>query len=124
MNIKAVDPALRFEVTGLGNDVAWGDAGWESGPLYTKYVCAGCKEGVVFSKADLIDGCRRPATNLTPTIASQFDACSASNGIKENGFLDWLCPQCHLARRIYVRPWAGGHHGDSGVQIVALLEEE
>jgi ribosomal protein S27E len=122
MKIVKTDPALRFETTGLCDDVMPCDAGWESGPLYTKYVCPECKDGVVFTKSDLYAACDQATTTLEPSIASQFDSFAESAGIKVKGFLDWVCPTCRMACRIYLHAWAGGRHGAGGVDIVALLE--
>lgn len=43
-------------------------------------------------------------------------------GIETCEYLDWYCPKCRLPARVYFKQWAGGRHGDTGINIITVIE--
>ena len=114
-----IEPTDRFDTVKFGNEIFDGRAL----PMGTAYSCGGCGSKLGFDKNDFERRASRKITNLSPDVAAQFDACAIGRGYGQDSFLDWNCPECGLAIRAYVRSWAGGRHGESGVYIIAVAEE-
>ena len=146
--MREVLPSDRFDQTEFSNEVTNGTAL----SLSTIWHCPNCGEGVSFSKHHFEERAKLDFTNLPSVIAHEFDQwaenttlsklayydfSSLRNGAARNyekqrtenktvstlEFLDWQCPNCQLSARAYVDKWAGGRHGDGGVNIVTLIEK-
>lgn len=120
MKIEAVDAEARFDNTAFSNEIIDGRAL----PLTAAYTCPQCGEQVGFQKRDFEHRAERQVSNLSVSIQRSFNEWASQNGQAGNPFLDWACPGCGLAVRVYARPWAGGRHGDSGVDLAVVLEAE
>ena len=118
MKLEAVSADSRFDQTGFSNEVIDGRAL----SLTTTYTCPSCSERVAFTKENFEQRARRQVSNLTPHLQRPLNEWASQNGEAGNPFLDWLCPGCALAIRVYAHPWAGGPHGDSGVELTVVLE--
>lgn len=118
MNIDAVDAETRFDNTAFSNEIVDGRAL----PLTTTYTCPRCAERVGFNKSDFERRAQRQVSNLSPSIQRSFNDWASQHSQAGNPFLDWACPGCALAVRVYARPWAGGRHGDSGINLAVVLE--
>lgn len=93
-------------------------------PLTTAYTCSQCATQVGFHKHDFETGARQHRSNLAPGVARRFDEFAREHVNNAQDFLDWACPQCGLAVRVYVRFWAGGKHGDAGVSLLTVIETQ
>ena len=118
MNIEAVHAEARFDQTAFSNEITDGRVL----PLTATYTCPRCGERVGFKKLDFEHRAGRQVSNLSPSIQRSFNEWASQNGQAGNPFLDWLCPGCALAVRVYAQPWAGGRHGDAGVDLAVVLE--
>src|SRR5262245_56338491 len=118
MRVEEVDPSSRFDNLEFSNVVTDGRAL----PLCTHYMCPVCSTVIAFTKQHLESRAERRLTILSPDLAAAMDSWAKERELDSRPFLDWLCPGCGLAARVYARPWAGGRHGDSGTSIVALVE--
>ena len=120
MNIEVTPAASRFDRTAFSNESVAGQAL----PLTATYTCPRCGERVGFTKSNLEDRARQQASNLRHSVQRSFNQWASENNRVGNPFLDWACPGCGLAVRVYARAWAGGRHGDSGVDLDVVLEAE
>ena len=120
MNIAAIDADARFDNTEFSNQIIDGRAL----PLTTAYTCPRCGTQIGFQKSHFEHQAERQVSNLSLSIQWSFDEWASQNGQAGNPFLDWACPGCALAVRVYARPWAGGRHGDSGVYLAIVIEAE
>ena len=118
MAIETVTADSRFDTTEFSTEIIDG----QSGPLTTTYTCPVCSERIGFSKEHFDRRAERQASNLPPDTQRLFSDWASQNGEAGNRFLDWQCPGCGLAARVYARFWAGGRHGDSGVVLSVVLE--
>jgi rubredoxin len=118
MNVQSVAAPDRFDSTELSTEVVDG----RSRPLHVRYTCPTCQEQVVFSRMDFETRGRHSSSNLSPDHAAAVSEAAAASGLGGEYYLDWYCPKCHLASRAYFRTWAGGRHGDSGIEIARVLE--
>jgi hypothetical protein len=119
MNIKCVNVSERFDNTYFSNEVVEG----LSPSVYALYTCPHCGEAIRFQKRDfegVVD--RRHWTNLGSEAAKYFDDFASEYVGRAHAYLDWICPRCGLATRVYAQPWAGGRHGDYGIRLIAVLE--
>lgn len=120
MKIDAVGADSRFDNTAFSNEIIDGRAL----PLTAFYTCPRCGERVGFNKRDFEHRAERRVSNLSPSIQRLFNEWAAQNGQAGRPFLDWACPGCALAIRVYAHPWVGGRHGDFGVALTVVLETE
>ncbi len=120
MKISTIQATDRFENTEFSNEVVDGMAL----PLTTAYTCSQCGTQIGFHKRDFESGAREHRSNLEPGVARLLDEFAREHITDTQDFLDWVCPQCGLAARVYVRFWAGGKHGDAGVSLVTVLEAQ
>ena len=120
MKLNWVAPRERFDHMHVSNVVEDGQAL----SLTCTYRCPQCEKGVLLTRENLERRSLRRDSNLPLPTARQFEEEAHLHAMQTEAFLDWSCPKCGLAARVYVRPWAGGRHGDSGVDIIALVEEE
>ena len=118
MKIRAVGAEHRFDQTAFADAVIDGFAL----PLMTTYTCPRCSERVGFSKQNFEQRAPDQMSNLDVSVQQLFNDWASGNGEASNPFLDWLCPGCALAARVYAHLWAGGRHGDSGVDLSVVLE--
>jgi hypothetical protein len=118
MQIKISDAKLRFDNTHFSNEVVDGRAL----PIFATYTCPQCGEKLGFEKSHFEVRSRLKVSNLAPDIDHIFSRYEKSKKIKHTGFLDWSCPKCFLPVRVYVLHWAGGRHGDAGVDITVVTE--
>jgi len=120
MTLNWVPPEHRFDNLHVSNVIEDG----QTLPPACAYRCPRCNEGVVLTRDNLEHRSLRRLSNLSPEVAKKFDEAAFLQSLERAAFLDWSCPKCGLAVRAYVKPWAGGRHGDAGCDIVALLEEQ
>jgi rubredoxin len=116
--ISTIQATDRFENTEFSNEVLDGMAL----PLTTAYTCSQCGTQIGFHKRDFETGAREHRSNLKPGVARLLDEFAREHIPDTRDFLDWVCPQCGLAARVYVRFWAGGKHGDAGVSLLSVIE--
>src|SRR5262245_39983808 len=119
MKIVWVEPTDRFDVVSVSNEIVDGDAL----PLGAAYTCGRCGTKLGFDKHTLEMRAARRTTNLPLIVATEIGSAANLRGYGSESFLDWNCPGCGLSARAYIRIWAGGRHGDSGADIVAVAEE-
>ncbi len=113
-----VPASERFDETALDDVVEDGNAG----PLYTRYTCPSCNGQVAFSRVDFESRGLRETSNLTPEHSAALTALAHLANFASNEYLDWYCPGCKMATRVYFQRWAGGRHGDSGVELLVVVE--
>ncbi len=118
MKISTIQATERFENTAFSNEVVDGMAL----PLTTAYTCSQCGTQIGFHKRDFEAGARQHRSNLERAVSAQFDEFAHEHMPDARDFLDWICPHCGLAARVYVRFWAGGKHGDAGIRLLTVLE--
>jgi hypothetical protein len=118
MKIYTIRANERFENTEFSNVILDGMAL----PLTTAYTCSKCGTQIGFRKHDFEAGAPKHRSNLEPRVARLLDEFAREHITGLRDFLDWACPHCGLAARVYVRFWAGGKHGDAGVSLVTVLE--
>ncbi|MFA6455665.1 MAG: hypothetical protein WCW40_02495 [Bacteroidota bacterium] len=118
MKLQTINASERFDNTSFSNEVIDG----KSVPLQTLFTCAACGEKVGFTKNHIEHRSRVSASNLSSHHQGVFDAHAKEHHIRTTGFLDWNCPRCTSPIRVYVEHWAGGRHGDSGVEIKYVVE--
>jgi hypothetical protein len=116
--IIKIDPSARFDNTSVSNEIFEGQAL----SMYAHYTCPTCGQGIRFNKQDLEHRSTLRSSTLPPDVGARIDVLAAVEGLSHAEFLDWECPGCRLAVRVYVQKWAGGRHGDSGANIVAVIE--
>jgi len=117
MEITTVNAADRFD------NVEFDDSTWDgtARSIYSVYTCPRCGERICFEKRNFENAKRRHQTNLLPDIARCFDELAAENARRMQDFLDWYCPTCGLAARVYVEFWAGGRY-EGGVKLATVFE--
>lgn len=120
MNIAAIDADARFDNTEFSNQIMDGRAL----PLTTVYTCPRCGAQIGFQKVHFEHQAERQASNFSLSIQRSFNEWASLNGQAGNPFLDWACPGYALAVRVYAHPWAGGRHGDSGIDLAVVIEAE
>lgn len=118
MKVSWSDPSSRFDVTSFSNVIVDGQAG----PLTTVSTCLRCFATLAFTRDNFETRASRRFSNLLGDVARAIEAAALERGYAGDDFLDWTCPGCGLATRAYVRAWAGAHHGDAGVDIVAVVD--
>lgn len=118
MTLEAVNAEDRFDQTAFSNEVIDGFAL----SLTTTYTCPRCSERIAFSKENFKYGAQSRVSNLDVELQRAFDKCAAQHGEAGEAFLDWRCPTCALPARVYANRWAGGRHGDSGVNLTIVIE--
>lgn len=116
MTLAVVRAEQRFSATELSTEVVDGRAL----PLHTHYSCPTCGQGVRFNRSDL--EAAASSTNLEQQDAERMQREAAGLDVDPQRFLDWYCTGCGGARRVYCKAWAGGRHGDHGVQLGWVLE--
>jgi hypothetical protein len=120
VKISSIQAADRFPNTEFSNEVVDGMAL----PLTTAYTCSQCSTQIGFHKRDFESGARQHRSNLEPGVARMFDEFAHEHMPDARDYLDWACPRCGLAARVYVRFWAGGKHGDAGVSLLTVVEAQ
>lgn len=118
MKIRFVPADERFDQTAFSNEVVHG----EVLGIHTLWRCPRCPQQVRFSKEQFEVRARQRVSNLDVPMRAAFDAWAERHGEASAPFLDWVCPGCGMASRVYVHPWAGGRHGDAGVNLGTVLE--
>jgi predicted RNA-binding Zn-ribbon protein involved in translation (DUF1610 family) len=107
----------RFDNVSFSNVIVDG----RSLPPTTTYTCPRCEQHVGFTRQNFEHAWLRRSIVPLP-LAALLDTAAASRGHESLGFVDWACPGCGLVVRAYANAWAGGMHGDSGVDIVEVAE--
>lgn len=119
LNITMVKAEERFDNIAFSTELVEGMAS----SLHTVYVCPQCEEKIAFQKRNFECSLSKThRSNLTIEVASCFDAFAQENLKRDSPFLDWICPGCGTAARVYVEFWAGGRHGDSGINLLTVIE--
>ncbi len=118
MNLTQVSATERFDEVILDNVVEDGRAT----SFYTCYTCPSCQEKLRFTRADFESRGRRTTSNLSPELSLAFTALASSTKFADSEYLDWHCPGCKMSVRLYFQQWAGGRHGDSGVELQTIIE--
>ena len=120
MKITSVQAAERFDNTEFSNEVVDGMAL----PLTASYTCPRCATQIGFAKRDFEQSSHERRSNLDAELQRCFDDYAREHSVTARDFLDWLCPSCGMASRVYVQLWAGGKHGDCGARLLVVLESE
>jgi rubredoxin len=118
MKLEVVNVERRFDQTAFSTEIIDGRAL----SLTATYTCPRCAERVAFSKENFERRAASQRSNLEATLQRLLNEWASRNGEAGHPFLDWRCPGCGLATRVYAQPWAGGRHGDSGVNLTSVLE--
>lgn len=118
MEIKFSNSSERFDNIHFSNEIIDG----QSFPLFTTYTCPICKEKIDFTKKNFEERTLKKFSNLSIEHQKTFDKYAKDKIFNNLEFLDWYCPQCKLPVRVYAQHWAGGNHGDGGVNIINVLE--
>jgi rubredoxin len=118
VKITSVKAAERFDNTKFSNEVVDGRAL----SIYAAYTCPQCGVRIGFQKDNFERALRQDRTNLTPGVARCFDEFAREYLRNLRDYLDWICPSCGLATRVYIQYWAGGKHGDHGIDLIAVIE--
>ncbi len=118
VKIASVKATERFDNTEFSNQIVDGTAL----SVYAAYTCPSCEERIGFQKRNFEDAANQNRTNLAPDMAKRFDEFARQHLAGKDHYLDWVCPSCGLSVRVYLQVWAGGRHGDSGVNLVTVIE--
>jgi len=113
--MKVLDPCERLTKDYFSSEV-------EDTELYSFYECPRCHEKVGFERKNFEKHYRSTFSNLSSEDAAHIDAFVAAQPFKRDSFLDFYCPRCRLAVRLYFSFWAGGKHGDNGFDIDKVVE--
>jgi hypothetical protein len=119
VKISSIQAVERFDNTEFSNEIVDGAAL----PLTAAYMCPRCSTQVGFHKRDF-EQSRERRSNLEPELQRAFDDYARDHAVTTHDFLDWLCPSCGMASRVYVQLWAGGKHGEYGARLLVVLESE
>ena len=119
MNVRAIPAEARFDNTVFSSEVDDGTAL----PIYATYTCPRCSEHVGFRKDHFESRAARKLSNLTRAQQAVIDTWASDNGCAGKAFLDWHCPGCGLAARVYIEHWAGGR-ADAGANLKIVIEAE
>jgi phage FluMu protein Com len=119
MNVSATPAEARFDNVAFSTEV---DDGFAL-PIYAKYTCPRCSEQIAFQKVHFESRAWRKLSNLSAAAQTIFDEWARNNGYAGKAFLDWQCPRCSLAARVYIQHWAGGR-GDGGANLKVVLESD
>ena len=87
-------------------------------PLTYKCICGYMIE---FTDVDFKKHRLSNFSNLTPKDDDVFNKYIKQNNLKVNSFLDFYCPKCGKATRIFFSSGYGGRHGDYIVDIELAL---
>jgi predicted RNA-binding Zn-ribbon protein involved in translation (DUF1610 family) len=117
VQLRAVPPGERFDNTAFSNVYSDGTAL----PLTATYTCPRCGEGVRATKQHFERRAERRVTNLDAAYARAIDAWAKQEGYEPARYLDWPCPGCGLAVRVYAEWWYAGW-GDMGVDLKVVVE--
>ena len=117
MTAVQVNATERFNEISLSTEILDGRAT----PFHTLYTCPKCAEKVSFSRTDFESRGRHQTSNLSEVLSFAISAFAQESGIGADEYLDWYCPKCRLPTRAYFRQWAGGRHGDSGIDIISVV---
>jgi hypothetical protein len=120
VRISSVKAAERFDNTEFSNEIVDGMAL----PLTAAYTCPRCRAQVGFHKRNFEQSSRQRHSNLDAELQQRFDDYAREHAVTARDFLDWLCPSCGMASRVYVQLWAGGKHGDCGARLLVVLESQ
>jgi predicted RNA-binding Zn-ribbon protein involved in translation (DUF1610 family) len=118
MKIVFVNAAERFDNTRFSNEVLGGMAA----SIYSVYTCPRCAAKISYQKANFEHERPPHYSNIAPEISARFDVFAKTNVGTKLDYVDWLCPQCGLAARVYYSRWAGGRHGDAGITLECVIE--
>ena len=103
---------------------------------YTTYECDRCSKQIRLDLHSFKNAMVQPVTNLSQDderqmtkalgrtrsyIREWFPSRARKDGLGADRFLDWYCPGCGRAVRVYFSSWAGGK-GDFFVDVLKLLE--
>jgi len=117
MAVNAIPADARFDNVAFSSEIDDGTAL----PIYATYTCPRCSERISFRKAHFESRSLRKFSNLPASQQAAIDQWAAQNGHSGEAFLDWLCPRCALAARVYVQHWAGGR-ADAGANLKVVVE--
>jgi hypothetical protein len=116
-NVNSSPADERFSETHLTSEF-----GESSGPLYTQYTCPQCRRALNFTRNDFENRGRHKTTNLPSECAADISLAALDLGLDQKAYLDWACPGCQLPARVYFSGWAGGRHGDGGIDLITVVE--
>jgi hypothetical protein len=116
--LTEVAPKERFDKVMFSNEILDGEAL----SMVANYRCPECDEVIQFTKLNFEERAALCFSNLSKSVASEMDRWAAGKGIGDAAFLDWVCPGCKTSVRVYAQLWAGGRHGDHGVELLAVVE--
>jgi predicted RNA-binding Zn-ribbon protein involved in translation (DUF1610 family) len=119
MQITSIEAKHRFDKTEFSDDFWDGRAQ----SIYTVYICPQCGEGIQFQRKNFERALERhPWINVTPETARSFDDFARKHFGDCKNYLDWVCPNCGLATRVYMGFCGGDHHGTIRISLIDVLE--
>lgn len=118
MKIIESNSAERFDNTSFSNVVVGGKVL----PLDSTYTCPKCGKELDFTKTSIQERSQLKISKLSKEYQLAFDNYAYQHLLNNLFFLDWCCAKCKTPTRVYVKHWTGGRRGDSGLDIVTVLE--
>ena len=97
------------------------DEDWQISPQ-TLYQCSVCGETIAFSLTDLDKHAFSKFTNLSAEDSAQIEILINESKVQGfNSFIDFYCPKCKKAIRVYYQSWAGGRY-TNGHKLLFLVD--
>ena len=81
------------------------------------YWCVDCAFEISFDNKDFQKHSKSTFTNLAHNENYELNEFLKDNNIQTNSFLDFYCPTCKTATRLFFSDGYGGRHGDYVVNI-------
>ncbi len=85
------------------------------------YRCLFCKNEISFRNQDFQKHSKSNFSNLNIDDSKLLDKFIAKNNIKTESFIDFYCPKCKKATRLYYIDSYGGKHGQYLVKVQEIL---
>ena len=94
------------------------------GPVYDPHIfeqiiyrCQDCKFEIAFNDKDFKKHSNLKFTNLSDSDNDNLDKFVTNNNLKFRSFLDFYCPTCNTATRLF---FSDGHGGKGGEYLVNI----
>jgi len=88
--------------------------------IYTIYTCPACGQEILFKQINFRED--SSSSSLSQDHSSAILMEAIAKNLDQKGYLDWYCPKCHIAARVYFSQWYGGRLGDDGVDLIGVFE--
>lgn len=115
--IAIINLEERLSSTGFSSEVVDGQAL----SIYSYYTCT-CGQKIRFDEGNLKKAEKNPKSCIEESEQSAIEATASEFLDRNDSFLDFFCPACRKPVRLYFQPWAGGRHGDSGIEWRFIVE--